>query len=146
MAEVGNMRLPKKVLKKGVRDMIRISDARMSGTAYGTVILHTAPEAAIKGPLAAVQSNDFIEIDVEKGIMNLLVDDETIKVRLEQYKPVLPEIKSGYQKMYIDHVTQADTGADLDFLVGKRGSEVKRHSHLYLNLCLKILFHYLQMN
>mgnify|MGYP001163892655 FL=1 len=129
MAEVGNMRLPQKVLKKGVRDMIRISDARMSGTAYGTVILHTAPEAAIKGPLAAVQNNDFIEIDVEKGIMNLLVDDETIKVRLEQYKPVLPEIKSGYQKMYIDHVTQADTGADLDFLVGKRGSEVKRHSH-----------------
>ena len=79
--------------------------------------------------MAAVQNNDFIEIDVEKGIMNLLVDDETIKVRLEQYKPVLPEIKSGYQKMYIDHVTQADTGADLDFLVGKRGSEVKRHSH-----------------
>ena len=129
MAEVGNMRLPQKVLKKGVRDMIRISDARMSGTAYGTVILHTAPEAAIKGPLAAVQNNDLIEIDVEKGIMNLLVDDETIKARLEQYKPVLPEIKSGYQKMYIDHVTQADTGADLDFLVGKRGSEVKRHSH-----------------
>ena len=129
MAEVGNMRLPQKLLKKGIRDMIRISDARMSGTAYGTVILHTAPEAAIKGPLAAVQNNDLIEVDVEKGSMNLLVDDNIIKERLEIYKPVLPDIKSGYQKMYIDHVTQADTGADLDFLIGKRGSEVKRHSH-----------------
>jgi L-arabonate dehydrase len=129
MAEVGNMRLPQKVLKKGIRDMIRISDARMSGTAYGTVILHTAPEAAIKGPLAAVQNNDYIEIDVETGSMNLLVSDDIIKERLDKYKPILPDISSGYQKMYIDHVTQADTGADLDFLVGKRGSEVKRHSH-----------------
>ena len=129
MAEVGNMRLPQKVLKKGIRDMIRISDARMSGTAYGTVILHTAPEAAIKGPLAAVQNNDYIEVDVESGSMNLLVNDNTIKERLEKYNPVLPDITSGYQKMYVDHVTQADTGADLDFLVGKRGSEVKRHSH-----------------
>ena len=128
-AEVGNMRLPQKLLKKGIKDMIRISDARMSGTAYGTVILHTAPEAAIKGPLAAVQNNDMIEIDVEKGTMNVLLDDSIIKSRLENYEPILPEIKSGYQKMYIDHVTQADTGADLDFLVGKRGSEVKRHSH-----------------
>jgi len=129
MAEVGNMRLPQKVLKKGIRDMIRISDARMSGTAYGTVILHTAPEAAIKGPLAAVQNNDYIEIDVETGSMNLLVSENIIKERLDKYKPILPDITSGYQKMYIDHVNQADTGADLDFLVGKRGSEVKRHSH-----------------
>ena len=129
MAEVGNMRLPKKVLKKGVRDMIRISDARMSGTAYGTVILHTAPEAAVKGPLAAVNNGDEIEVDVNKGLMNLLVDEKTITDRLKNYNPVLPEIKSGYQKMYVDHVMQADTGADLDFLVGKRGSEVKRHSH-----------------
>jgi L-arabonate dehydrase len=129
MAEVGNMRLPQKVLKKGVRDMIRISDARMSGTAFGTVILHTSPEAAIKGPLAAVQNGDIIDVDVHKGTMNLLVDQSVIKERLEKYKPVLPDIKSGYQKMYVDHVTQADQGADLDFLVGKRGSEVKRHSH-----------------
>ena len=129
MAEVGNMRLPKKVLKKGVRDMIRISDARMSGTAYGTVILHTAPEAAVKGPLAAVNNGDEIEVDVNKGLMNLLVDEKTITDRLKNYNPVLPEIRSGYQKMYVDHVMQADTGADLDFLVGKRGSEVKRHSH-----------------
>ena len=129
MAEVGNMRLPQKVLKKGVRDMIRISDARMSGTAYGTVILHTAPEAAVKGPLAAVQNGDQIEIDVNQGTMNLKVDDDTIKNRLENYRPVLPEITGGYQKMYVEHVMQADKGADLDFLIGKRGAEVKRHSH-----------------
>ncbi len=129
MAEVGNMRLPQKLLKKGVRDMIRISDARMSGTAFGTVILHTSPEAAIKGPLAAVQNGDFIEVDVNKGLMNLLVDEKIILKRLESYKPILPDISSGYQKMYIDHVMQADKGADLDFLVGKRGHEVKRHSH-----------------
>ena len=95
MAEVGNMRLPQKVLKKGVRDMIRISDARMSGTAYGTVILHTAPEAAVKGPLAAVQNGDEIEVDVDQGTMNLKVDDETIKNRLENYSPVVPEITGG---------------------------------------------------
>ena len=129
MAEVGNMRLPQKVLKKGVRDMIRISDARMSGTAYGTVILHTSPEAAVKGPLAAVQNGDEIEVDVDLGIMNLKVNDETIKNRLENYSPVVPEITGGYQKMYVEHVMQADKGADLDFLIGKRGAEVKRHSH-----------------
>tara|TARA_B100000700_G_C14817492_1_gene748253 strand:- start:96 stop:968 length:873 start_codon:yes stop_codon:yes gene_type:complete len=129
MAEVGNMILPQKLLKKGVRDMIRISDARMSGTAYGTVILHTSPEAAIKGPLAAVQTGDKIKIDVENGIMELLIDEKIIEERLKNYHPVLPDIKSGYQKMYIDHVMQADKGADLDFLVGKRGSTVKRHSH-----------------
>ena len=123
------MRLPQKLLKKGVRDMIRISDARMSGTAYGTVILHTAPEAAVKGPLAAVQNVDLIEIDVNQGTMNLSVDEETIKNRLDNYNPILPEISGGYQKMYIDHVMQADKGADLDFLIGKRGAEVKRHSH-----------------
>ena len=129
MAEVGNMILPQKVLKKGVRDMIRISDARMSGTAYGTVILHTSPEAAVNGPLAAVQNGDEIKVDVENSTMQLLVDDKVIDERLKNYVPVLPEIKSGYQKMYIDHVMQADKGADLDFLIGRRGSEVKRHSH-----------------
>ena len=129
MAEVGNMRLPQKILKKGIRDMIRISDARMSGTAFGTVILHTAPEAAIKGPLAAVQNGDFIEVDVNNGKLHLDVSDEIIAERLKTYQPILPDIKGGYQKMYIDHVMQADKGADLDFLVGKRGAEVKRHSH-----------------
>ena len=129
MAEVGNMRLPQKILKKGIRDMIRISDARMSGTAYGTVILHTSPEAAVKGPLAAVQNGDLIEVDVNNGKLHLDVSDEIIAERLKSYQPILPDIKGGYQKMYIDHVMQADKGADLDFLVGKRGSEVKRHSH-----------------
>ena len=129
MAEVGNMRLPQKILKKGIRDMIRISDARMSGTAYGTVILHTSPEAAVKGPLAAVQNGDLIEVDVNNGKLNLDVSDDLIAKRLETYKPILPDIKGGYQKMYVDHVMQADKGADLDFLVGKRGPEVKRHSH-----------------
>ena len=129
MAEVGNMRLPQKILKKGIRDMIRISDARMSGTAYGTVILHTSPEAAVKGPLAAVQNGDLIEVDVNNGKLHLDVSDETIAERLKVYQPIVPDIKSGYQKMYVDHVMQADKGADLDFLVGKRGSEVKRHSH-----------------
>ena len=93
------------------------------------MILHTAPEAAVKGPLAAVQNGDQIEIDVNQGSMNLNVDEETIKNRLNNYNPILPEISGGYQKMYIDHVMQADKGADLDFLVGKRGAEVKRHSH-----------------
>ena len=129
MAEVGNMRLPKKILKQGIRDMIRISDARMSGTAYGTVILHTCPEAAVKGPLAAVQNGDVIEVDVKNCKLHLNVSNEVIEKRLEAYQPILPEIKGGYQKMYVDHVMQADKGADLDFLVGKRGSEVKRHSH-----------------
>jgi dihydroxyacid dehydratase/phosphogluconate dehydratase len=129
MAEVGNMRLPQKILKKGIRDMIRISDARMSGTAYGTVILHTSPEAAVKGPLAAVQNGDLIEVDVNNGKLHLDVSDEVIAKRLKDYEPILPDIQGGYQKMYIDHVMQADKGADLDFLVGKRGSEVKRHSH-----------------
>ena len=109
--------------------MIRISDARMSGTAFGTVILHTSPEAAVKGPLAAVQNGDLIEVDVENGKLHLDVTTEIIRERLSVYQPILPDIKGGYQKMYIDHVMQADKGADLDFLVGKRGSEVKRHSH-----------------
>ena len=129
MAEVGNMRLPQKLLKKGIRDMIRISDARMSGTAYGTVILHTSPEAAVKGPLAAVQNGDMIEVDVVNGKLNLDVSEDILNDRLQNYEPVLPDIQGGYQKMYVDHVMQADKGADLDFLVGKRGSEVKRHSH-----------------
>ena len=129
MAEVGNMILPQKVLKKVVRDMIRISDARMSRTAFGTVILHTAPEAAVKGPLAAVQNGDEISVDVKNGKMELLVSKEIIEKRLEEYNPVLPEVTGGYQKLYVDHVMQADKGADLDFLVGRRGSVVKRHSH-----------------
>jgi L-arabonate dehydrase len=131
MAEVGNMGLPPKVLKKGITDMIRISDARMSGTAYGTVILHTAPEAADGGPLALVENGDMIAVDVPARTMHLEVSDEELARRRAAWvKPAMP-ITGGYGKLYIDTVMQADEGADLDFLVGKRGSEVplNRDSH-----------------
>ncbi|HEX8044165.1 dihydroxy-acid dehydratase, partial [Rhizobium sp.] len=124
MAEVGNMGLPTKILKKGVKDMIRISDARMSGTAYGTVILHTAPEAAAGGPLALVQNGDMISVDVPARTIELKVSDEELaKRRAVWVKPEMP-ITGGYGKLYIDTVMQADEGADLDFLVGTRGSKI----------------------
>ncbi|MDB5524634.1 MAG: dihydroxy-acid dehydratase [Rhizobium sp.] len=131
MAEVGNMGLPPKVLKKGITDMIRISDARMSGTAYGTVILHTAPEAAEGGPLALVQNGDMIAVDVPARTIQLDVSDEELARRRAAWvKPDMP-ITGGYGKLYINTVMQADVGADLDFLVGKRGSDVpmNRDSH-----------------
>jgi dihydroxy-acid dehydratase len=129
MAEVGNMPLPEKVLKKGVRDMVRISDARMSGTAYGTVILHTAPEAAVGGPLALVRDGDMIEVNVEQRSLTLTVSDAALAERRKGWRPPAPAMTSGYQKLYIDHVTQADRGVDLDFLVGKRGAAIPRESH-----------------
>jgi dihydroxy-acid dehydratase len=129
MAEVGNMPLPEKVLKKGVRDMVRISDARMSGTAYGTVILHTAPEAAVGGPLALVRDGDMIEVNVEQRSLKLTVSDAALAERRKGWRPPAPAMTSGYQKLYIDHVTQADRGVDLDFLVGKRGAAIPRESH-----------------
>ena len=123
MAEVGNMGLPPKVLKKGVTDMVRISDARMSGTAYGTVVLHAAPEAAAGGPLALVQDGDMIELDVAGRRLHLDVsDDELAKRRTQLEGAASRRWSSGYQKLYVDHVLQADKGADLDFLVGKRGA------------------------
>jgi dihydroxyacid dehydratase/phosphogluconate dehydratase len=128
MAEVGNMPLPPKVLKKGITDMVRISDARMSGTAYGTVVLHTAPEAAAGGPLSVVQNGDMIELDVEQRKLNLLVDQAEIDRRLKAWKP-LPKPKGGYQQLYVEHVMQANKGVDLDFLVGCRGHAVPRESH-----------------
>ncbi|MFG6079768.1 L-arabinonate dehydratase [Paracoccus litorisediminis] len=129
MAEVGNMGLPPKVLKKGITDMVRISDARMSGTAYGTVVLHTSPEAARGGPLAIVRSGDFIELDVANRRLHLDLSDEEIAARLADWKnPVEPPV-SGYARMFHDHVEGADTGADFDFLKGCRGSEVGRDSH-----------------
>jgi dihydroxy-acid dehydratase len=118
MAEVGNMPLPPKVLRKGITDMVRISDARMSGTAYGTVVLHTAPEAAAGGPLAAVRNGDFIELDVPNRRLHLDISDAELAKRLQGWKPPVPPLESGYWKLYIDHVLQADQGADLDFLVG----------------------------
>jgi L-arabonate dehydrase len=129
MAEVGNMPLPPKVLRKGVTDMVRISDARMSGTAYGTVVLHTAPEAAAGGPLAVVQNGDPITLDVAGRRLHLHVDDAELARRLALWQAPTPRMDSGYWKLYIDHVTQADEGADLDFLRGKRGAFVPKDNH-----------------
>jgi L-arabonate dehydrase len=129
MAEVGNMPLPPKVLKKGVTDMVRISDARMSGTAYGTVVLHTTPEAAAGGPLALVQNGDLITLDVAGRKLHLHVDDAELDRRRAAWTPPAPAMASGYWKLYIDHVLQADEGADLDFLVGQRGAAVPKDNH-----------------
>ncbi len=129
MAEVGNMGLPPKILKKGITDMVRISDARMSGTAYGTVVLHTAPEAAAGGPLAHVRNGDFIELDVPGRKLHLDVSEEELEQRRKSWEPEGPPMPGGYQKLYFDHVLQADQGCDLDFLVGMRGAEVPRESH-----------------
>jgi dihydroxy-acid dehydratase len=129
IAEVGNMPLPEKVLRRGVRDMVRISDARMSGTAYGTVVLHTAPEAAVGGPLALVKDGDMIELDVAARRLHLDVPADDLRRRRDAWAPPPPAMASGYQKLYIDHVMQADTGCDLDFLVGRRGAAIPRESH-----------------
>ena len=129
MAEVGNMPLPPKVLKKGITDMVRISDARMSGTAYGTVVLHTAPEAAAGGPLALVQNGDEITLDVAGRRLHLHVSDEELEKRRASWKPPKLTLESGYWKLYTDTVLQADEGADLDFLRGKRGAFVPRDNH-----------------
>jgi dihydroxy-acid dehydratase len=129
MAEVGNMGLPPKVLKKGITDMVRISDARMSGTAYGTVVLHTSPEAAAGGPLALVKDGDVIQLDVPGRKLHLEVSDEELTRRRAQWKAPKPPMESGYQKLYVDHVLQADKGADLDFLVGGRGAAIPPESH-----------------
>jgi len=128
MAEVGNMMLPPKLLRKGVTDMVRISDARMSGTAYGTVVLHISPEAAAGGPLALVRSDDMVTLDVDKRLLHLEVDDETLAGRRTKWTPPpLPE--RGWLRLYVEHVLQADKGADLDFLVGRSGARVARDSH-----------------
>jgi len=112
-----------------VRDMVRISDARMSGTAYGTVVLHTAPEAAVGGPLALVKEGDMIELDVASRRLQLDVTAVELERRRAAWTPPPPAMTSGYQKIYIDHVLQADRGCDLDFLVGKRGAAIPRESH-----------------
>ncbi|WP_426109832.1 IlvD/Edd family dehydratase [Massilia sp. PWRC2] len=132
MAEVGNMGLPPKLLAQGVTDMVRISDARMSGTAYGTVVLHVAPEAMAGGPLGIVENGDWIALDCEVGSLQLEVADAEIAARLERRRATgsaQPGAGSGYQQLYIDHVLQADQGCDFDFLVGRRGAAVPRHSH-----------------
>jgi L-arabonate dehydrase len=128
MAEVGNMPLPPKILRKGITDMVRISDARMSGTAYGTVVLHVAPESAAGGPLALVKTGDIIELDVPARKLHLDVSDEELTRRRAAWVPPEPP-KRGYYKLYVEHVQQADKGADLDFLVGGSGTTVTRDSH-----------------
>ena len=129
MAEVGNMALPQKLLKAGVRDMLRISDARMSGTAFGTVVLHAAPEAAAGGPIGLVREGDMIEIDVPARRLHLDVPEAELARRRLDWRPPGPAMAGGYQSLYIRHVMQADTGADFDFLRGCRGSAVPRESH-----------------
>jgi L-arabonate dehydrase len=130
MAEVGNMGLPPKLLAQGVTDMVRISDARMSGTAYGTVVLHVAPEAAAGGPLAIVRDGDWIVLDCKGGKLDLEISDAEIAQRQSQLQgQPSTKLKSGYQQLYIDRVLQADEGCDFDFLVGCRGAEVPKHSH-----------------
>ncbi|QKZ03763.1 IlvD/Edd family dehydratase [Pseudomonas eucalypticola] len=130
MAEVGNMGLPAKLLAQGVTDMVRISDARMSGTAYGTVVLHVAPEAAAGGPLAAVKEGDYIELDCSTGRLHLDISEAELAARLADWQaPVNNLLAGGYRQLYVDHVMQADQGCDFDFLVGCRGAEVPRHSH-----------------
>jgi L-arabonate dehydrase len=127
--EVGNFALPAKLLKQGVTDMIRISDARMSGTAYGTVVLHTAPEAAAGGPLALVQNGDLIELDVAKRRLHLHISDAELGRRRTLWKPLPRHADRGWVKLYCETVTQADEGVDLDFLVGKSGAKVGKVSH-----------------
>jgi L-arabonate dehydrase len=129
MAEVGNMPLPPRLLKKGITDLVRISDARMSGTAYGTVVLHVAPEAAAGGPLALVSNGDLVELDVARRRLQLHVSDDELARRRAAWKPPKPAMARGYTRLYIDHVNQASEGADLDFLVGGSGSAVPRDNH-----------------
>ncbi|MGH9552193.1 MAG: dihydroxy-acid dehydratase, partial [Terriglobales bacterium] len=129
MPEVGNMPLPKKLLQRGITDVVRVSDARMSGTAYGTVVLHVTPESAAGGALALVRDGDEIELDVEARKLQLSVTEEELGRRRAAWTPPPPLANSGYQKLYIDHVLQADRGADFDFLVGSRGAGIPRESH-----------------
>jgi L-arabonate dehydrase len=129
MAEVGNLPMPKKLLGKGVRDMVRISDARMSGTAYGTVVLHVAPEAADGGPLALVRNGDVITLDVPARRLHLHVDDAELASRMADWRPPPRDAVRGYARLYVEHVLQADRGADFDFLVGKSGAPIPRDNH-----------------
>ncbi len=129
MPEVGNMDLPEKLLKKGVKDLVRISDGRMSGTAYGTVVLHISPESAVGGNLALVVNGDIIELDVNNRRLTLHVSEEELAERRKKWKRPEPAAVRGYTKMYIEHVQQADKGCDLDFLAGGSGSDVARDLH-----------------
>jgi dihydroxy-acid dehydratase len=129
MPEVGNMALPRKILDKGITDIVRISDGRMSGTAFGTVFLHASPESAIGGNLGLVQNGDMIATDVLNKSAHLEVSDEELEIRRKSFEPLDLGYNRGYSKLYIQTVTQAHLGADLDFLTGKSGSKVTRESH-----------------
>lgn len=129
MPEVGNMALPKKLLEQGVTDMVRISDARMSGTAYGTVLLHASPESAIGGNLALVENGDLIEVDIHERYIHWHVSDEDIARRRAAWTPIDLGYNRGHNKLYIEHVTQSHEGCDFDFLIGKSGHKVNRESH-----------------
>lgn len=129
MPEVGNMPLPQKLLKEGVTDMVRLSDARMSGTAFGTVVLHIAPESAVGGPFAFIRDGDTISLDVEAGTLDVLLSDEELARRKAEWEPEQTPYTRGYYKLYQDTVLQADQGADLDFLVGASGHVITRESH-----------------
>jgi dihydroxy-acid dehydratase len=129
MPEVGNFVLPTRLLERGVTDMLRISDARMSGTGYGTVVLHVAPEAAVGGPLALVRTGDWIDLDVPARTLSLGVSDEELARRRTEWSPPPSAFSRGYAQLYVEHVQQANQGADLDFLVGGSGSAVPRDNH-----------------
>jgi dihydroxyacid dehydratase/phosphogluconate dehydratase len=129
MPEVSNVPLPAKLLRQGVRDMVRICDGRMSGTAYGTVVLHVAPEAAVGGPLALVRTGDWITLDVPSRLLTLEVADEELDRRRLEWLAPAPHASRGWTRLYTEHVQQASDGADLDFLVGGSGHEVGRDSH-----------------
>jgi L-arabonate dehydrase len=129
MPEVGNMSLPKKLLQRGITDMVRVSDARMSGTAYGTVVLHVAPESTVGGPLALVRDGDEVELNGEARKLELCVAEDELNRRRKAWKSPPPVASGGYQRLYVEHVLQADQGVDLDFLVGCRGAGVPRESH-----------------
>ncbi|WP_030519182.1 IlvD/Edd family dehydratase [Nocardia rhamnosiphila] len=129
MPEVGNLPLPRRLLERGVTDMVRISDARMSGTAYGTVVLHVAPEAAVGGPLALVRDGDRIELDIPGSVLRLHVDAAELRRREALHAPATDAPASGYRRLFVDHVLQADRGVDFDFLVGRRGTAVRGDNH-----------------
>jgi dihydroxy-acid dehydratase len=129
MPEVGNMAIPRHLLEKGITDMVRISDGRMSGTGFGTVVLHVSPEAAIGGTIALVRDGDLISLDVEARSLTLMVDDAELAARRDAWKPTHPTVNRGYVQLYQRHVQQAHLGADMDFLRGGSGSEVLRDSH-----------------
>jgi dihydroxy-acid dehydratase len=117
MPEIGQLPIPRKLLEKGVRDMVRISDARISGTSYGALVVHVAPEAAVGGPLAFVRDGDLIELDIDRRALNVCISEEEMERRRRDWRPPAPPFDRGYGKLFLDHITQADRGCDFDFLI-----------------------------